>query len=144
VIAVDTNVLVRFLTRDDPAQSPRAVTLFGSEEIWIAKTVLLETEWVLRSLYRFKGVQVEDAFRALAGLSNVHVEDAVAVAQAFDLWNVGLDFADALHLFSRGEAETFATFDEELVKRARGAGSGRVALLKEGTQVRRPVRRVSK
>jgi predicted nucleic-acid-binding protein len=130
VIAVDTNVLVRFLTRDDAAQSPRAVTLFGSEEIWIAKTVLLETEWVLRSLYRFKADQLQDTFRALAGLSNVQVEDAVDVAHAFDLWSAGLDFADALHLVSRGEAETFATFDEKLVKGARGAGFGRVALVK--------------
>jgi predicted nucleic-acid-binding protein len=128
VIAVDTNVLVRFLTRDDRKQSSRAVTLFGSEEIWIAKTVLLETEWVLRSLYRFKVPEVDEAFRALAGLSNVHVEDAVAVARAFDLWSAGLDFADALHLVSRGEAQTFATFDEEFVKKAQGAG---VALLKQ-------------
>jgi predicted nucleic-acid-binding protein len=129
VVAVDTNVLVRFLTRDDPSQSPRAVTLFGSEEIWIAKSVLLETEWVLRSLYRFKADQVEDTFRALAGLSNVHLDDAVAVAHALDLWSAGLDFADALHLVSLGGAETFATFDEKLVKRARGAGFGRVALV---------------
>jgi predicted nucleic-acid-binding protein len=89
VIAVDTNVLVRFLTRDDPKQSARAVALFGSEEIWIAKTVLLETEWVLRSLYRFKSDEVANAFHALAGLSNAHVEDAVVVARAFDLWGAG-------------------------------------------------------
>jgi predicted nucleic-acid-binding protein len=95
--AVDTNLHVRFLTRDDPGQSPRAVTLFGSEEIWIAKTVLLETKWVLRSLYRFTAGQLEDTFRALAGLSNVHLEDAVAVAHAFDFWSAGMDFADALH-----------------------------------------------
>jgi predicted nucleic-acid-binding protein len=104
--------------------------MFGSEEIWIAKTVLLETEWVLRSLYRFKDREVADAFRALAGLSNVHIEDAVAVSRAFDLWHSGLDFADALHLVSRGEAEMFATFDEKLVKRAQGAGGADVVLLK--------------
>ena len=130
MIAVDTNVLVRFLTRDDPKQSSRAIAHFGSEEIWIAKTVLLETEWVLRSLYRFKAHQVADAFRALAGLSNVHIEDTVAVARAFDLWNAGLDFADALHIVSRGEAETFATFDEKLVKRTQDAGGVGVELLR--------------
>lgn len=114
MIAVDTNALVRFLTRDDPTQSSRAITLFGTEEIWIAKTVLLETEWVLRSLYRFKADEVADAFRALAGLSNIHIEDAVAVARAFDLWSAGLDFADALHLVSLGEARTFATLTKNL------------------------------
>jgi len=51
---------------------------------------LLEAEWVLRSLYRFKADEVADAFRALAGLSNVHIEDAVAVARGFELWSAGL------------------------------------------------------
>jgi predicted nucleic-acid-binding protein len=127
VIAVDTNVLVRILTHDDPRQYSRAAALFASEEIWIAKTVLLETEWVLRSLYGFSASELGVALRALAGLSNVHVEDGVAVARAFELWSKGLDFADALHLVSRGEAEEFATFDDKLVKRA---GSGGVVLLK--------------
>jgi predicted nucleic-acid-binding protein len=54
MIAVDTNVLVRFLVRDDAEQASRADSLIRSEEIWISKTVLLETEWVLRSLYAFR------------------------------------------------------------------------------------------
>ena len=51
MIAVDTNVLVRLLTGDDPAQTQRAVELFAQESILIPKTVLLETEWVLRYSY---------------------------------------------------------------------------------------------
>jgi len=51
MIAVDTNVLVRLLTGDDPAQTQRAVELFAQESILIPKTVLLETEWVLRYRY---------------------------------------------------------------------------------------------
>jgi len=53
MIAVDTNVVVRFLVRDDPKQAARAAELIRDNQIWISKTVLLETEWVLRSLYRF-------------------------------------------------------------------------------------------
>ena len=127
MIAVDTNVLVRVLTRDDAGQFSRATALFDSEEIWIAKTVLLETEWELRRLHGFSAAELGAALRALAGLSNVHFEDEVAVARAFELWSKGLDFADALHLVSRGEAEEFATFDEKLVKRA---GNGGAVLLK--------------
>ena len=41
--AIDSNVLVRFLTGDDPDQSQRALILFRDRAIWIAKTVLLET-----------------------------------------------------------------------------------------------------
>ena len=51
MIAVDTNVLVRLLTGDDPAQTRRAADLFAQESILIPKTVLLETEWVLRYRY---------------------------------------------------------------------------------------------
>ena len=51
MIAVDTNVLVRFLVRDDAKQAGRAASLIRANAVWISKTVLLETECVLRSLY---------------------------------------------------------------------------------------------
>ena len=54
MIAVDTNVLVRLLTGDDLKQAAAARSLFAAGPIWIAKTVLLETAWVLRSLYGFE------------------------------------------------------------------------------------------
>ena len=50
MIAVDTNVVVRLLAQDDPKQAA-ARTLFAAGPIWIAKTVLLETEWELRTVY---------------------------------------------------------------------------------------------
>ena len=55
---------------------------FATESVWIAKTVLLETGWVLRSLYGFEESAISDAFHALLGLSNVSVEDEHAVARA--------------------------------------------------------------
>ena len=122
MIAVDTNVVVRLLTRDDAAQFARAAALFASDEIWIAKTVLLETEWVLRSLYHYKPAQVEAAVRGLVGLPNVSVEDGAAIARAFQLLSAGLDLADALHVACPGEAESFATFDDQVVKHAKRAG----------------------
>jgi predicted nucleic-acid-binding protein len=51
VIAVDTNVIVRLVANDDPAQSPRAARLFAREDVYVPKTVVLETEWVLRVAY---------------------------------------------------------------------------------------------
>ena len=45
LIAVDTNVLVRLLTGDDPAQAARAAALFAQEHVFIPKSVLLETAW---------------------------------------------------------------------------------------------------
>jgi predicted nucleic-acid-binding protein len=89
------------------------------DEIWISKTVLLETEWVLRSLYAFSTDNLDGALRALAGLPGVFLEDEVAVAKALDWFKDGLDFADALHLARIGSAEQFATFDRKLARRAK-------------------------
>jgi predicted nucleic-acid-binding protein len=119
MIAVDTNVLVRFLVRDDAAQAARAAELIQSNEIWISKTVLLETEWVLRSLYDFTPQKLASAMRALAGLGTVFLEDAGDVAKALNWFEQGLDFADALHLASAGNAKPFATFDRKFARQAR-------------------------
>src|SRR5438105_1163397 len=118
MVAADTNVLVRLLTNDDPSQANRAEALLRRQQVWIAKTVLLETAWVLQSLYEFSSASVMAGLRGLAGLENVHFEDALAVAKAFEWCEAGLEFADALHLASRGEAKRFVTFDEKFVKRA--------------------------
>ncbi len=120
MIAVDTNVLVRFLVRDDTRQAARAAELIRSREILISKTVLLETEWVLRSLYDFPPPRLAGALRALAGLGTFSLEDAGAVAKALNWFERGLDFADALHLASAGNAKQFATFDRKFARQARG------------------------
>jgi predicted nucleic-acid-binding protein len=116
MIAVDTNVLVRFLVRDDAKQAARAAALIQANEIWVCKTVLLETEWALRSLYGFSPESLAGALRSLAGLRTVFLEDELAVAKALDWLKEGLDFADALHLASAGDAKEFATFDGKLAK----------------------------
>lgn len=61
---------------------------------------------------------VAKALRAVAGLPRVEIEDARTVAVALDWVDRGLDFADALHVASRGEARGFLTFDRTLVRRA--------------------------
>lgn len=118
MIAIDTNVLVRLLTGDDPAQTQRAAALFKSNDILIPKTVLLETEWVLRYSYELTPDVVLSAFRKILGLAQVKVEDAPAVVAALASYEDGMDFADALHLASATKADSFATFDARLKKRA--------------------------
>lgn len=116
--AVDTNVLVRLLTGDDAEQTRRAAALFQKESIFIAKTVLLETEWVLRRLYGLKCETVTGALRKLSGLANVTIEHPLAVTLALQWCDGGMDFADALHVASSHGAEKFATFDAQLKKSA--------------------------
>jgi predicted nucleic-acid-binding protein len=101
MIAVDTNVLVRLLTGDEPAQAAAARSLFASGPIWIAKTVLLETGWVLRSLYGFEAGAIRAAFTKLLGLKNVRAEDESAVAASLALTAHGIELADAMRLASR-------------------------------------------
>ena len=118
MIAVDTNVLVRLLTGDDPAQTQRAVELFAQESILIPKTVLLETEWVLRYSYELAPTVILTALRKVLGLPQVTVEDSNALVEALARYGEGMDFADALHLACVAEADQFATFDARLQKRA--------------------------
>ena len=122
MIAVDTNVLVRLLTDDDPKQAAAVRSLFARESVWIAKTVLLETGWVLRSMYGFEDRAIREAFTKLLGLENVQAEDAPSIAAALALRAHGIEFADAMHVSSRPPDAQFATFDKSFAHRARRAG----------------------
>jgi len=123
MIAVDTNVLVRLLVADHPKQTRAVRSLFGTETIWIAKTVLLEAAWVLRSVYGFDESAISDAFGKLLGLRNVHAEDQQCVAAALALTSHGIEFADALHLSSRPLGAAFVSLDRPFIRRAIRAGA---------------------
>lgn len=129
MLAVDTNVVVRYLARDHARQTARADQLFGTERILILKTVLLETEWVLRYTYGYDRDLIAAGFRALGGLPQVLIEDEAAVAQALDWFAAGMDFADALHLSGSGAADRFATFDRRLANSAKRIPATNVLLL---------------
>jgi predicted nucleic-acid-binding protein len=122
VIAADTNVIVRLLTADEPRQTAQARRLFETETVFLSKTVILETEWVLRRLYRQERLPIIRAFEALLSLPNVQCEDEPVVRQALEWNRANLDFADALHLASGRNAERFVTFDLGLIKNATTAG----------------------
>jgi len=126
MLAVDTNVIVRYLTNDHPRQSPRARNLVDGQDVWVPTTVLLETEWVLRSVYRYTPTQVAIALRKFAGLPHVTVENAALAAQALNWAEQGMDFADALHLGAADHCEAFATFDTDFVKAAKKTSAGNV------------------
>lgn len=127
--SVDTNVLVRYLVRDDLEQYQQAVAciqgaLAAGEHIHITRTVTLELEWVLRSRYCFDKPTVLGALRALLEARNVSFEAEGAVEYACYLYEHGAaDFADALHLAccSAEQALPFLTFDEKTTRLA-GAG----------------------
>jgi predicted nucleic-acid-binding protein len=122
MLAIDTNVVVRYLTGDHPRQSARARALVDGEDVFVSTTVLLETEWVLRSAYGFEPAEVYGALRSFAGLSRVSLEDPTLVATALERVASGMDFADALHLGRAEACDGFVTFDQQFIRAARSAG----------------------
>lgn len=113
MIAIDTNVVVRLLTRDDADQYEKAYQLFKEQDVLIGDTVILETEWVLRFAYEYSPTDIVRAFSGLFGLANVHISQPTVVAQAIDWHQQGMDFADALHLAGSRHLKKFYTFDKK-------------------------------
>jgi predicted nucleic-acid-binding protein len=121
MIAFDTNLLVRFLADDDKVQADIAEALMGVNTVFLSRTVLLETEWVLRVRYRRDQAALGEFFQGFLDAENVVVEDADQVARALTWYRLGADFADALHLAACGSA-MMHTFDRKFCKAAREAG----------------------
>jgi predicted nucleic-acid-binding protein len=119
MLAVDTNIVVRLLTDDDPQQVAQARRLLEHERVLIPKTVMLEAEWVLRRSYGFATTEIATGFTYLIALPNVQCEDARAIEDAIQWMVRGIDFADALHLASARPAGRLATFDRRLISQAR-------------------------
>ncbi len=124
MLGIDTNVLVRFLVRDDEGQFERARRLIkrevGSEEdVFVSLLVLVETEWVLRSRYSLQKSEVMEAISGLLDATEVQFEDEPAVEEALFIWkDSAADFADCLigaHHRRLGCRAT-ATFDAKAVK----------------------------
>jgi predicted nucleic-acid-binding protein len=119
MLAIDTNILVRVLTDDDPRQSPRAAAILRENEVFVSATVLLEAEWVLRDAYGLPNAIVVEQLRRFIRVSSVRVEDRDAIHRALDWAEAGMDFADALHLARVERCEAFVTFDRDLARAAK-------------------------
>lgn len=123
MIAADTNVIVRVLTNDDPAQTRRARALLLSNRVWVSKTVLLETVWVLRHSYNFDDDAISQGITTLDGVETIELEDRDVVFKALTWCIFGMAFDDALHLASSATANEFATFDRKLANVAAKANA---------------------
>jgi predicted nucleic-acid-binding protein len=121
VIALDTNMLVRALVADHPEQVAIVRQLIAGETVFVPRTVLLETEWVLRARYKRAPAELLHFFRMLLETDDTVVEAAEEVSNALEWYERGADFADALHLASCGTA-VMHTFDRNFCSAARAAG----------------------
>ncbi len=127
MLGVDTNVLVRFLVRDDEAQFEKARKQIKREvasgrRVFVSQLVLLETEWVLRSRFSLPKSQIIEAISGLLDATDVRFEDEPAIEEALFIWkDNSADFADCLIGVQnrRLRCRATATFD---VKAARLPG----------------------
>lgn len=118
LIAVDTNVVVRLVVGDHPVQFAAASALLKEHQLLIPMTVLLETEWVLRSRYRYSKNQVAEAMKALMVLDHVVLPQPHLIRWAIDRHAEGADFADMIHIAAAGDVDAFASFEKDIPKRA--------------------------
>lgn len=116
--ALDTNVVVRLIVSDDRRQMEAALALFASGPVFIGLTVLVETEWVLRSVYDYSRGEIADAFQAMNDAYRIVYEDEDQVLAALDRHREGADFADVMHLVASRDDESFHTFDRKLAQTA--------------------------
>jgi predicted nucleic acid-binding protein len=115
---LDTNVLVRHLTGDPPAQARRATRyLKRADELLLADLILAEVAYVLESFYEVSRPQVAATLRAILAFRRIRTLDAELLQRAIEVYEVhGLDFADA-YLVATAERTgvgVIASFDQSI------------------------------
>jgi predicted nucleic-acid-binding protein len=126
MLGLDTNVLVRYLTRDDQPQYEKARRLIDravskGEPVLLNLLVLLEAEWVLRSRYELAKSEIIAAFSALLDSVDLAFEDEPSIESALYSWKDSTaDFADCLieARYRRLGCRATATFDGKALKLA--------------------------
>ena len=122
--ALDTNVLVRYVVQDDSTQlaaSKRLIAHCVSEghSIFVAVTVVLELEWVLRSSFSYAKNDVLQVLSSLFSAAELSFESERALEVALQLYReVSADFADCLHvaLATQAGEQPLWTFDKGAAK----------------------------
>ena len=121
--ALDTNIIVRYITQGDPNQFARARDLIRGTLCYVPDTVILETVWVLKSVYGNAAGDIVTKLSAFFGLPTIRVRDSECLKRALTWYIQGMDFGDALHLSTCQHLSHLKTFDQRFIKRASGKGT---------------------
>lgn len=121
---LDTNVLVRYLTQDDEAQLRAVLTLLLKKgaTFFVPDLVLIETDWVLSTIYQWSAQEIAEAFGRLLTVHNLIFEDESRIRGALRAIRQGADLSDELIVDRCREmgCKTVATFDKGITKRHPG------------------------
>ena len=116
---IDTNVLVRYLVKDDLEQYQQALSLLKAlPKIYLSPIVLVETVWVLSHFYKVKADKQCNKLRDLLCLNCIMTDDRQAVLSAIEDYASGYDFADVMigHHNTLKKCKTTWTFDRKASK----------------------------
>lgn len=118
--AVDTKILVRLITRDDPKQV-EAAEEFVSKGAWISHLVLAETAWILDAVYELAAEQIATAIEMLLNHEQLTIQDADVVETALESFRKrpAVSFSDNLivEIARKNGHLPVGTFDRDLAKR---------------------------
>jgi predicted nucleic-acid-binding protein len=119
--AVDTNVLIRALIRDDPEQGPPAEAFIRDHApVWVSHVVLVETVWVLESVYDCGKPQLVEALTRIIDNRELFLEEPAVVRAALEMYQAKgkLQFEDCmiLEIARKAGHVPLATFDRALGK----------------------------
>lgn len=120
-VAVDTNILARLATGDHPGEHRAVLAALAAQPWRLFTTVILETEWVLRSVYGYTPAQFAAFVEWLEAHPQVQFADAALIRDAIGHHRAGVDFADALHI-AQAQGMTFLTLDRKLLRKAAHRG----------------------
>ena len=123
MIAIDTNILARYLLNDDFEQSKAATRLLGGRElIDVPVSVWLELVWVLQ-VNDCSKQEIIRGLRHIIGLPSIRPRALDVLLYAMRWYEQGIDFGDALHLAMSARSERFASFDKAMARMAARIGA---------------------
>ena len=122
-IAIDTDVLVRFVTRDDEHQAQLAKSAIeAADTVVVSTTVLCETVWVLSRAFKLPRQRITEVLRAFIASDRVQV-NRLEVEAGLAFLGLGRDFADGVILLhaEQERVDQMVTFDRAFAAAARSS-----------------------
>lgn len=119
MIGIDTSIVLRYLLKDDPTLSPRALDIIAANDCFVSRAALTEVVYALESYYRSSRADICRALDALLSLQRVAIEDRAVTERALTWYQAGMDFGDAMIAAASHAAARVATFDRDFARLAR-------------------------
>lgn len=121
MIGLDTNILARYYVENTDNNNEKTILqrklakgiIESRRPLFVAKTVIIELEWILRGVYKFPVSAVISVFEHLCGLSHITIEDKNVIVHAIEFTRAGIEFTDALHLASSYHCKKLLSFDKK-------------------------------